>query len=261
MKKYFFILIALLCVATVSYADFGRTTTRRERGETLRRELSSPRQASGAYEAIQNAFLNKNYSKTVELCDVYLNSLDSKEHLEDVLNFQAFSLLKLGRTMEARSRFRTLEERSSNLNLKAAASASLGDTYYFEKDWRTARERYEETLAKYPTSDQTIYIQSRLSEMTSRPGSGATSGFYRPLKQVGIEESGFYSVQVGSFSKKQNAQGLLDKILASHSDAYVQKDPSASVYRVRVGRLSSREDALRLETSLKKEGYPTKISS
>ena len=73
--------------------------------------------------------------------------------------------------------------------------------------------------------------------------------------------AGQFSVQVGSFKKKSNASNLVSKLSARHYDARVESPagPSDSLYRVRVGRISSKEEAERLAMKLKREGYPTKV--
>jgi cell division septation protein DedD len=80
------------------------------------------------------------------------------------------------------------------------------------------------------------------------------------LKQVAFEERPFYSVQVGSFSKEENAKALVEKLIAAHYDAYLAPDAGKTgMIRVRVGKTESRPAAEILEEKLKKEGYPTKI--
>ncbi len=81
-----------------------------------------------------------------------------------------------------------------------------------------------------------------------------------PLKQLTFEEIPIYSVQVGSFSKVENAKATVEKLTRAHYDAYLMHDTAKpGMIRVRVGKVESRNAAQALEARLKKEGYPTKI--
>lgn len=73
--------------------------------------------------------------------------------------------------------------------------------------------------------------------------------------------SDYYSVQVGAFSKKANAQALTDKLNEKGYTAYVVNSGSADkiTYKVRVGKLNSVSEAKVLEKDLSGQGYPTKI--
>ena len=74
--------------------------------------------------------------------------------------------------------------------------------------------------------------------------------------------SDFYSVQAGSFGSPANADNFRDKLISKGYDAYIQETESdgKKAYRVKVGRLKSRPEAVQLEGKLSTEGYPTKIT-
>ncbi|MBI2094661.1 MAG: SPOR domain-containing protein [Candidatus Omnitrophica bacterium] len=73
-----------------------------------------------------------------------------------------------------------------------------------------------------------------------------------------VEETPLFSVQVGSFSKKENAQNLLRKLAGKGYDAYLVEGPSGT-WRVRVGRFASKEEAEEAKARLDQDGTPTKI--
>ncbi len=70
-----------------------------------------------------------------------------------------------------------------------------------------------------------------------------------------------YHVQVGVFSGKNNAEGLCEKLVRQGFDAYISKSAAGykTGYRVKVGKLNSKEEALQLEKKLKIAGYSTKV--
>jgi len=72
---------------------------------------------------------------------------------------------------------------------------------------------------------------------------------------------GKYSVQVGSFKNKRNAEKLTRKLAARGYKSYISipvlsKD---KFYRVKVGNVSSRAEASNIASRLKSEGYNIKF--
>jgi hypothetical protein len=124
------------------------------------------------------------------------------------------------------------------------------------------RELRSRALAKLdrPNALENVQSPSNVSLLRSTPAFGTGSGneSTSSLRQLTMEEGPLYGVQVGSFSKQQNAERLLNRLLRNRYDAYINKD-TPNRFRVRVGRVASREEARTLEQSLQKDGYPTKI--
>ncbi len=79
------------------------------------------------------------------------------------------------------------------------------------------------------------------------------------LRQRALEEAPIFTVQVGAFARAHNAEALARRLKRLAYDAYVEPDEAGERHRVRVGHLGSRDEALVLESRLRKEGYPTKI--
>ncbi len=246
----------------------GRILTKRERmAETSAsvrvRSVSIPQ---SAYQKIHESFLKEEYSQVELLASQYLSQNSGAADVNDVLYLQALSLLKLDRSDEARQKLRQLEAATPNAELKANASASIGDSYYYAGDHRHAYESYKETMEKYPKSDQSDYLRGRLMELSSEfgytpAGAGPPKNILLSsrLKQASSEETLFYTVQVGSFSRPRNADELTAKLLRQGYSAYMADDKSHGMSRVRVGRFSSKSDAASTESKLKREGSPTKI--
>ncbi len=270
--KLFFIQISVVffifICAHFSFAEFGPTQTRRDR---LKTGGSTQRAYSEAdYEKIHENFLKENYAEVDRLSSEYLRGGVDRVNRDDVLYLQALSLLKVGRQTEARAKLAQLEG--------SGASASIGDSYFYEGNLDAAYRSYEQTLAKYPHGDQTAYLLYKLFLLSGKAG-GLRAEFYkkrlfeefpeseevsliplpRPIGQVSFEEKPFFTVQVGSFTGQKNAKALVNKLIFRRFDAYVEKDSAGGMLRVRVGRLETREEALFLETRLKKDGYPTKV--
>lgn len=72
-----------------------------------------------------------------------------------------------------------------------------------------------------------------------------------------------YRVQLGAFSKKENAENLLKQIqglgqgVIDYSKAFIKQD--GNLYRVQVGFFTKKEGANKVADELNKKGYPTYI--
>ena len=70
--------------------------------------------------------------------------------------------------------------------------------------------------------------------------------------------TGFFTVQVGAFLERANAERLRDRLAVSYSPIFIQQydSPGGLFYRVRVGRISGEEDAQQFSDTLRlKEGF------
>lgn len=71
------------------------------------------------------------------------------------------------------------------------------------------------------------------------------------------EEVMNYTVQVGAFRNPRYAQEYLDGLIEMDFPAIIEREDG--YYRVRVGRFSDLDDAIKMEQRLKRTGYPTVI--
>jgi rare lipoprotein A len=70
--------------------------------------------------------------------------------------------------------------------------------------------------------------------------------------------AGFFTVQVGAFRDRANAERLRDRLTASYSPIFIQNfdSPEGTFYRVRVGKISGEEAAHDFGEQLRaKEGF------
>ncbi len=200
------------------------------------------------------SFLKGNFEKSEKLAGRF-SARDSRS--EDVVMIRALSLMKLGRFEEARPLLEGLQKNAASSELRAQAAYSLGDSYYFKNDRLQADLYYKDALERYPDYGEAQQVRHLLG--LSHPRHQNVGGQAALLQQMGIEETLIYSVQVGSFSKRRNAERLLNKLMRKRLDAYIAQDETSRHFRVRIGHLTAREDAQSLESRLKKDGYPTKI--
>ncbi len=70
--------------------------------------------------------------------------------------------------------------------------------------------------------------------------------------------SGFFTVQVGAFRERANAERLRDRLNASYSPIFIQQydSPDGMLYRVRVGKISGEDSAHQFSDQLRtREGF------
>lgn len=70
--------------------------------------------------------------------------------------------------------------------------------------------------------------------------------------------AGFFTVQVGAFKDRANAERLRDRLNASYSPIFIQQydAPEATYYRVRVGKISGEDAAQQFSEQLRsREGF------
>jgi rare lipoprotein A len=71
---------------------------------------------------------------------------------------------------------------------------------------------------------------------------------------------GFFTVQVGAFRERANAEGLKERLSATYSPIYIQPydSPNGTLYRVRVGKISGEDAARQYAGNLRaKENFTT----
>ncbi len=237
--------LSLLFHASFAQANFGGSVDpRATRALKSRTKHSGP---TGAYSKIYESFVSRDYSETERLAKKFVSTNAPDIEKADALYLKALSFQKRGRADDAREAFREMERLPVTLELKAMASVSIADSFYFEGKPTEAEQAYRATEAAYPNSTQSDYVSSRLKQLAE--GSAP--------HEVGT--SGSYTVQVGSFSKHKNASQLVDKLTRQDLNAYLEKGPNERMYRVRVGHFSTRREADQKASELRRMGYPTKI--
>ena len=83
------------------------------------------------------------------------------------------------------------------------------------------------------------------------------------LKTLGQDElqvqERYYRVQTGAFMRKAYAEALLYQLLGQNYPAYILKD--GNFYKVQVGAFRNLDNAVRMEESLRRQGYSTFITT
>jgi tetratricopeptide (TPR) repeat protein len=189
------------------------------------------------------------------------------------------SYLKDGNYLRASDIFEIVINEFGDSKFKQEAKMGLGDTYFLRGDFAKAQSNYCALLLEDPGSKLKACLYYRLSQ-TGFKSSNAEQGneYLNKLKNefpqnaelissqdiclISASSSEmFYTVQVGCFSSNANADNLLKKLVEKSYPAYIENASIAgsTSYRVRVGKVKTRQEVLELESKLSQEGYPTKV--
>lgn len=185
------------------------------------------------------------------------------------------SYLKLGKTELAREKFRAVIENCPTSDIRDSVLLGLCDSYYLEGDFKLAECYYQGLLEDYPYTSNAAAVYLRLGNSQQKlcKLKQAQKSFDTVLKFYALspeyeealenvsKQVECFSIQLGAFSKEENADILLKELYSKGYQAFVEKGDSKgkTIYRVKVGKFSSREDADTEAKKLKKSGYSVRI--
>ena len=216
-------------------------------------------------------YLQGSYSESINECGINIardNSPDSALYLAG-LNF-----LRINDTEKAREKLTQVMKNFKSSRYLEVAKLAYADTFFMEQDYSKAGQLYEDALKT--NSGLAGALLLRLSQCALKSGSWSKAREYADsLKQKyplsleaniptaavqGINNQ-FFTVQVGSFANLQNAKKLSEKLKKGNFDAYIEETSSGAktLYRVRAGKLNTRQQAESLKQILEEKGYPSRI--
>jgi tetratricopeptide (TPR) repeat protein len=149
----------------------------------------------------------------------------------------------------------------------------LADTYMLEGNTKQARALYEDIEKKQANFDGMPLVYLRLSQIAAKEGRWDDNKKYSSLlkeKYPGSVEEAllgpsqdvcyFFSIQVGAFSQRKNAEELETELKKNYT-VYIaeEKNGGYPLYKVRVGKFKDRGEAEKERLKLAKQGYPARI--
>ncbi|MBF0570553.1 MAG: SPOR domain-containing protein [Candidatus Omnitrophica bacterium] len=250
-NRYFFVLLAMTLVLTTAF------------------------QAWAAMPDIEAAVMNKDYAKARELASHILKDSNNPLERTEAQYYYGLAQLRLGQYADARGAFQIVMDSHMSQDTYDKAALSLTEGFYMEGLYADALNTANQLYKKSPHSSflSSIYFKIAGADLklmrwedahkflnkilNEFPGSPEAS----IAKQL-LEEKQYFAVQVGSFLDKGRALTLIDDLKGSGQYAYVietNTPDGQTFYRVRVGQMSSLNDAEELKKRLDKLGYPTLI--
>lgn len=207
--------------------------------------------------AVERPFMEGRYEKAVQEAQRLIDERARQRH--EVYYLKGLSELKLNRFKDARQSFEAITSKYKSSNRAFDANVGIGDSYLLEGDTASAARAYNEIKEKFPSDKNIVIVDSRLADCNKNVKPVAPPP---PAEMVQDPANGHFSVQVGSFKNKRNAEKLSAKLSSAGYDSHV-KIPTDTIldrlYRVRVGKFTSKADADAAAAKLNKSGYKTKI--
>ena len=214
-------------------------------------------------EQAEAAFLKGDYDLAVKSCDGSAAGYYLKARV----------LLKENKIQDAREAFKKILSDFPGAGFDDAAQLGLADTYFSDERYEEAIGEYRKIQEKYGQSRFGAIALYKLGKSYLKIGTMEQARFYFQKLQKDyplsfesklideLDDSQLnYSVQVGCFSKYENADILTGKLKKEGFDAYVsEKDGYPVFYRVRAGNFKTRPEADSCKVLLQKKGYKTKL--
>ncbi len=220
-------------------------------------------------------FLSGDYKSAIQEGEKLLAKDANSPHSDELYYILGLSYLKDGNFLRASDIFEIILKEFKSSAFGDEARLSLGDTYFLRGDYDKAEERYNGLINNNPRTKLKAALYYRLSQVGFKKGKTQQAKEYldklktefpanlemRLNKDLYSLSDIYYTVQVGSFASYNNARNLSNKLINKGYDAYIEEvnTDDTKAYRVRVGRLKSRLEAMQLEKELSSLGHPTKI--
>ncbi|MFH0732549.1 MAG: tetratricopeptide repeat protein [Candidatus Omnitrophota bacterium] len=223
-------------------------------------------ETADASEAAWRYFLKGDYKEAIEEADA-LESAQSHYIL-------GLSYLKLGKPTHARKHLGFILEMYPQAIEKEEIILSIADSYFLEGDFQQAEGQYLNFLKAFPESGLNSLAYLRLGQSQRRLGkwqeakqslstviNDFPNSFEKAQAQEELSKEFYYYIQVASFSREANAMKLNKAIKAKGFDSYVTKiyKDKDKFYRVCVGKIENKDDALSELKKLKANGYKAEI--
>ena len=220
-------------------------------------------------------FLNGDYKSAILEGEKILANAGQSRDLDQLYYILGLSYMKDGNYLRASDIFEIILKEFAESRFKEEAKLSLADTYYLRLNYAGAEDKYKEIISNNSSTKLRSLLYYRIMQCALKSGNTQEAKLYLdkikqefPLsaeiqtnKEPTYLADIYYTVQVGSFSNKINAQNLAQKLIEKSYPAYIEEVNAQDnvTYRVRVGKFSLRQEANDLEGKLLQEGYPTKI--
>ena len=191
----------------------------------------------------ENLILQDRYAQAAKECKKLIaqrNPVSTKARAEYLWGI---CLLKQAKYSQAREKFSQLLRRYPSSAVSDDASLAMAHSYFLAGDYSQASSKYQRFLRDHAHSELDTIARAQLK--LCRNGSSLGNSYF--------------TVQVGCFAGKKNAQGLRDELIDRGYQAYILELEGEGLFRVRVGKYETRSKAEFLENRLKAKGYPTKV--
>jgi len=192
---------------------------------------------------------------------------------KEELYLMGMNYLKVGDYPQARKYFRSILKKYKQTDLYEQAMVKLGDAFFLEGNYDKAENLYENMLEKYSRTRFKPLLYLRLAQISSKDGHWDREKKYirkikkdfsqsteRKYADILDDRGYFFTIQVGAFSRKDNAENLAAE-LKPDFDSYLAREKLGEdfLYKVRVGKYQQRGPAEQDYRKLIDLGLPARI--
>lgn len=216
--------------------------------------------------AVEKPFLEGKYDKAERAAQSMIDQRSRQRY--EVYYLKGLSELKLNKFKEARESFGAIISKYPGSNRVFDANLGIGDSYMLEGNTQEAVKVYNDIAMRFPRDKNIAIVKERLDDCRKGSAKAADaietvseSSDLKPNTIPKNESRGYISVQAGCFKNRRNAEALAKKLSGRGYESYVElpMGSDANLFRVKVGRLASQEEAQDLAAKLHRDGYNTKI--
>lgn len=241
------------------------------------------------FSMVERDFLEGKYNSVIAGTEELINSGSGRK--DELYYLKGLSELKANKFSDARASFDYIISHYSWSKKIFDARLGLGDSYFMEGNNTKALNIYNEIADNYSSDKNIAIVYSRISSCYARMGLRDKADSYyamvkakaplsfearqspaavsAPAQNITVrkarpapdkDQSGF-SVQVGSFKNRRNADKLVKKLSVAGYEGYViiPVFSSDKFYRVRVGKFASKDEASAMASKLESSGYRTSV--
>jgi tetratricopeptide (TPR) repeat protein len=219
--------------------------------------------------------MQEDFKKGEELATALLSQNLSRPEKAQVQYYLGLSQLRQGDYVPAYDTFKKLIADRPSTDIYDKAYVGLVDALYMQGSYEQALKEATGLMARRPDSELMPLILLKAAranlklarwkkarELLQKVIADYPESFESNVARQLLEEKQYFAVQVGAFGDKSRAEKTVQELLAKNEYAYIvetRSNDGKTLYRVRVGQLTTLKDARVLESKLSGQGYPTLI--
>ncbi len=224
---------------------------------------------------IETAILEKDFKKAQDLAENFVKHNPKSPDLNQARYYLGVSDLGLLQYEEARKAFKTVLNGGASESLYDKAWLGVLDSLGMQERFDEALAGAEKFLVERPQSELVSIVYLKLGRTNLKLSHWDKAQTYlqkvihdfpnsfeaNTARQL-LEEQRYFAIQVGSFKDQQHALVLVDELKKKGEYAYLvetKDNEGRPLYRVRVGQLTTLDEAHQMRQHLSSQGYATHI--
>ncbi len=234
--------------------------------------LSSADTVKDNFREVTKSFLQGDYSAALKSSWRLREKFPYSQYAAEAKYLAGLSYLKLKRYKKAEEIFKNL---SKSRHSKNKFYLGWANSYYLQENWDKTVSVLGEALRRFPRTELKGIVYFKLGRCKQKKGEWGVAKYYftklvqkfplsleaKEAKRI-LEKGEFYfTVQIGAFTNRDNAQGVKYQLIQQGYPAYISvlEKEWQKFYRLRVGRFDLHAEAEAIKKNLEKEGYSPKI--